>query len=93
MARAIAVKDNQDWKKETNFSFSPGDEPEGFRSISAGDKVTLIITGKVQTITTTESKDEYATSSITVLRSSMKVEGGTKKTTLDEALRRTRRQA
>lgn len=89
----VTSQPDRSWMKETGFSFIPGEEPEGFNSVHAGDKVTITITGKVKSITSTEGGGEYDSSSITVTRSSLTFEGGSKKTTMDEAIRRTRRQA
>lgn len=95
MPKLSVDQPDNSWMKETSFTFKPGEEPDGFSSLVAGESVTIVLKGTVKTITQTSSADkddDYSNSSLTVKRTGIEIQNG-KRSSLNDAINKSRRRA
>jgi hypothetical protein len=52
MSNPSLTADEKEWRKEVSFDFGEGgmQPPEGFKDLSIGDEVTVVVTGKVKNL-------------------------------------------
>lgn len=55
-AAATISADEKDWRRRVSFDFGEGGvtPPEGFKDLSIGDEVTVLVTGKVKNLSQSE---------------------------------------
>lgn len=61
MAKSVPVETNE-WRRRVSFDFGKGglSVPEGFKELSIGDEVTVMVTGKVNNLSQSEDTSSFA---------------------------------
>lgn len=82
MSKPIAA-DEKEWRKEVSFDFGEGGmkPPAGFRDLSIGDEVTVVVTGKVKNLSQSEE-----TSNIRLRMEKLQLKAGQKSRSMAEIL-------
>lgn len=63
MSKAPTISaDEKDWRRRVSFDFGEGgvQPPEGFKDLSIGDEVTVLVTGKVKNLSQSEGASSFA---------------------------------
>lgn len=76
MSKAPAISaDEKEWRRRVSFDFGEGgvQPPEGFKELSIGDEVTVLVTGKVKNLSQNEE-----TSSFSLMMENLELQTGKK---------------
>jgi len=62
MAKTAQPESVDEWRRRVSFDFGKGGlgAPEGFKELSIGDEVTVMVTGKVNNLNQTEDTSSFA---------------------------------
>ena len=54
--------DDKEWRRRVSFDFGKGslESPDGFKDLSIGDEVTVLVTGKVNSLNQNEDTSSFA---------------------------------
>ncbi len=83
MSKNSITVDEKEWRKEVSFDFGEGgmQPPAGFKDLSIGDEVTVLVTGKVKKLSQSED-----TSNIRLRMEKIQLKTGGKSRSMTEIL-------